>query len=68
MEMRKIASVARDGLWSAIEELAYTSLRPFSLRRLRVLRASIAIVAEELSYEKGEWRVLERFWSEQNQC
>lgn len=66
MEMRKIASVAQDGLWSAIEELTYESVRPFSLRRLRVLRASLAIVAEELSYDKGEWRVLESFWTEQN--
>ncbi|KAF9567392.1 hypothetical protein CPC08DRAFT_740271 [Agrocybe pediades] len=66
MEMRKIASVAQDGLWSAVEEIAYESVRPFSLRRLRVLRASLAIVKEELSYDKGEWRVLTIFWDEQN--
>ncbi|KDR84049.1 hypothetical protein GALMADRAFT_236653 [Galerina marginata CBS 339.88] len=67
MEIGKLARVARDGLSSAIEELAYTSLRPFSLRRLRVLRISLAIVAEELTYDDGEWRVLENFWLERSQ-
>jgi len=67
MEIGKLAMVARDGLLSAIEELAYTSVRPFSLRRLRVLRVSIAVIAEELAYDDGEWHVVENFWAERGE-
>ncbi|PPR02660.1 hypothetical protein CVT24_002143 [Panaeolus cyanescens] len=49
MEMRKLANVSYDGLPSAVEELAFSSdRRPFSLRRLRVLRLSLAIISQEL--------------------
>ncbi|KAF8969383.1 hypothetical protein BDZ97DRAFT_1653935 [Flammula alnicola] len=67
LEIGKLARVARDGLSSAIEELTYTSVRPFSLRRLRVLRVSLAIVEEELAYDDGEWHVLDSFWDEHHQ-
>ncbi|KIM46475.1 hypothetical protein M413DRAFT_64947 [Hebeloma cylindrosporum] len=67
LEIEKLAMVARDGLLSAIEELAYTSVRPFSLRRLRVLRVSIAVIAGELAYDDGEWHVVENFWSERGE-
>ncbi|CAA7258559.1 unnamed protein product [Cyclocybe aegerita] len=67
LEMGKLAKVARDGLLSAIDELAYNSVRPFSLRRLRVLRVSIAIITEELNDDDGPWRVLESFWNEHGQ-
>jgi len=67
MEIGKLAMVARDGLPSAIEELAYTSVRPFSLRRLRVLRVSIAVIEEEIAYDDGEWHVVESFWTEREQ-
>jgi len=67
LEMDKLARVVQDGLLSAVDELAFDSLRPFSLRRLRVLRVSIAIVVEELKYDDGEWHVLETFWTERSQ-
>lgn len=67
LEIGKLARVGRDGLSSAIEELTYTSVRPFSLRRLRVLRVSMAIVEEELTYDDGESVVLESFWEEKTQ-
>ncbi|KAJ3516816.1 hypothetical protein NLJ89_g881 [Agrocybe chaxingu] len=67
LEMGKLAKVARDGLLSAIDELAYNSVRPFSLRRLRVLRVSVAIITEELNDDDGPWRVLESFWNEHGQ-
>ena len=66
LEMRKLASVARDGLSSAIEELAYSSDRPFSLRRLRVLRVSIAVVYQEVDEGDGEWRAIETCWNERD--
>ncbi|KAF5321891.1 hypothetical protein D9619_000594 [Psilocybe cf. subviscida] len=67
LELGKLARVVRDGISSAAEELAYKSLRPFSLRRLRVLRLSMAIVQEELTYDDGELHVLETFWDERSQ-
>ena len=66
LEMRKLASVARDGLSSAVEELAYSSDHPFSLRRLRVLRVSIAIVYRELDEDDGEWRTIQTCWNERD--
>lgn len=66
LAMRKIALVAEDGLPAAVEELAFSSDRPFSLRRLRTLRVSLAIVERELAEPKGEWRVLQIFWDEHN--
>lgn len=66
LEMRKLARVARDGLSSAIEELAYSSDRPFSLRRLRVLRVSIAVVCRELNEDDGEWRTIQTCWNERD--
>ena len=67
LEMEKLARVAQDGLLSAFEEIAYDSVRPFSLRRLRVLRVSVAVVVEELRHENGEWHVLESFWNDRAQ-
>ena len=66
LELRKIARVARDGLSSAVEELAYSSDRPFSLRRLRVLRVSIAVVYQELDDDDGEWRTIQTCWNERD--
>ena len=66
LEMSKLARVARDGLSSAIEELAYSSDRPFSLRRLRVLRVSIAVVYKELDGDDGEWRTIQTCWNERD--
>ena len=66
LEMRKLARVARDGLSSAVEELAYSSDRPFSLRRLRVLRVSIAVIYQELDEDDGEWRTIQTCWDEQD--
>lgn len=67
LEIGKLARVARDGLPSAIEELTYTSVRPFSLRRLRVLRVSMALITEELAYDDGELHVVKSFWDEKSQ-
>lgn len=63
--MRKIALVAEDGLPAAMEELTFSSDHPLSLRRLRTLRVSLAIVERELEDDKGEWRVLQSLWEEQ---
>ena len=67
LEMEKLARVAQDGLLSAFEEVTFDSHRPLSLRRLRVLRVSIAIISEELSSDRGEWHVLESFWNDRSQ-
>ncbi|KAG6813039.1 hypothetical protein H0H92_014574 [Tricholoma furcatifolium] len=64
LSMRKIALVSEDGLPAAIEELMFTSDHPLSLRRLRTLRVSLAIVKRELDLPKGEWKTLESFWDE----
>lgn len=67
LEMEKLARVAHDGLLSAFEEITFDSQRPLSLRRLRVLRVSVAIIFEELSSDRGEWHVLESFWNDRSQ-
>lgn len=67
LEMEKLARVAQDGLLSAFEEITFDSHRPLSLRRLRVLRVSITIISEELSSDRGQWRVLESFWNDRSQ-
>ena len=66
LEMRKLARVSRDGLSSAVEELAYLSDRPFSLRRLRVLRVSVAVIYQELDEDDGEWRTIQTCWNERD--
>ncbi|KAF8165625.1 hypothetical protein B0H34DRAFT_647411 [Crassisporium funariophilum] len=67
LEIGKLARVARDGLSSAVEELAYSSVRPFSLRRLRVLRVALAVLRREMEEDDGDWRILETFWNEREQ-
>ncbi|KAG6902454.1 hypothetical protein C0995_016315 [Termitomyces sp. Mi166 len=64
LSLRKIALVSEDGLLAAVEELMFSSDRPLSLRRLRTLRVSLAIVKRELDLPKGEWKTLESFWDE----
>jgi len=66
LSMRKVALVADDGLPAAIEELTFSSAHPLSLRRLRTLRVSLAIVEQQLQDDKGEWRVLQALWDEQS--
>ncbi|KAF8638616.1 hypothetical protein AX17_002157 [Amanita inopinata Kibby_2008] len=68
LTMRKVALVAEDGLSAALEELAFKSDYPLSLRRLRTLRVSLAIVLNNLEGEEsGEWHVVDTFWTEQNE-
>ncbi|KAG6850196.1 hypothetical protein H0H93_016625 [Arthromyces matolae] len=62
--LRKIALVSEDGLPAAVEELLYSGDRPLSLRRLRTLRVSLAIINRELDQPKGEWKTLEAFWDD----
>lgn len=64
LSLRKIALVAEDGLPAAIEELAFSSDRPISLRRLRTIRVAAAIVHEELSSPDGETQFLAALWRE----
>lgn len=64
LSLRKIALVSEDGLPAAVEELMFSSDRPLSLRRLRTLRVSLAIVRRELDLPLGEWKTLESFWDE----
>jgi hypothetical protein len=64
--MRKIALVAEDGLSAAVEEIMFSSDHPLSLRRLRTLRVSLAIVERELKDSKDEWPILQIFWEEQD--
>ncbi|ESK95101.1 hypothetical protein Moror_13833 [Moniliophthora roreri MCA 2997] len=60
LSLRKLAYVSEDGLPAAIEEIFYSSDRPLSLRRLRTLRVSLAIVSKELAEDdRGEWRILQ---------
>ena len=47
-------------------QLAYSSDRPFFLRRLRVLRVSIAVIYEELDEDGGEWQTIETYWNERD--
>ena len=66
--MRKVALVAEDGLSAALEEIAFKSDYPLSLRRLRTLRVSLAIALNSLDVEdEGLWHAVELFWSEQKQ-
>ena len=66
--MRKVALVAEDGLSAALEEIAFKSDPPLSLRRLRTLRVSLAILLNSLDVEdEGEWHAVDLFWSEQKQ-
>ncbi|KAH8830986.1 hypothetical protein DL96DRAFT_1787181, partial [Flagelloscypha sp. PMI_526] len=67
MSLRKIALVAEDGLPAAVEELTYTSDRPLSLRRLRTIRVSLAIVEDELGKKEGEEALLKALWQESSQ-
>lgn len=66
LSLRKVALVAEDGLLAAVEELMFTSAHPLSLRRLRTVRASLAIVERELGGARGEWRTTQAFWEEQS--
>ncbi|KAF5388182.1 hypothetical protein D9615_000697 [Tricholomella constricta] len=66
LSMRKVALVSEDGLPAAVEELVFSSDHPLSLRRLRTLRVSLAIIERELDDPKGEWRTLEAFWEERS--
>jgi hypothetical protein len=63
LPMEKVALVAEDGLPAAIGELKFSSSHPLSLRRLRILRVSLAIIQHELEdTDAGEWRILEALW------
>lgn len=62
--MRKVALVSEDGLPAAIEELTLLNNHPLSLRRLRTLRVSLAIVEQKLEEDDGEWQVLKAMWEE----
>ncbi|KAJ6616217.1 hypothetical protein B0H10DRAFT_2219617 [Mycena sp. CBHHK59/15] len=65
LSMRKVALVAEDGLPAAVEELTFSSSHPLSLRRLRTIRVSLAILERELlEDDSGEWRILEALWDE----
>ncbi|KAJ7068757.1 hypothetical protein C8F01DRAFT_1208184 [Mycena amicta] len=65
--MNKLALVAQDNLPAAIEELTFSSSHPISLRRLRAIRVSLAIIQRELDDgEAGEWNVLEALWREKS--
>jgi hypothetical protein len=66
LSLRKIALVAEDGLSAAVEEIMFSSDHPLSLRRLRTLRVSLAIVERELKDSKDEWPILQVFWEEQD--
>ncbi|TFK66555.1 hypothetical protein BDN72DRAFT_799775 [Pluteus cervinus] len=61
---RKIALVAEEGLASAVEELLYESEHPLSLRRLKTLRVSLAIVKKELQDSESEWDAMKVIWDE----
>ncbi|KAM6496130.1 hypothetical protein JOM56_008836, partial [Amanita muscaria] len=68
LTMRKVALVAEDGLSAALEEIAFKSHHPLSLRRLRTLRVSLAVIVNNLEMEeRGEWHVLDTYWLEQKQ-
>lgn len=66
LSMRKVALVAEDGLLAAVEEIMFSSDHPLSLRRLRTLRVSLAVVERELNDSKDEWRILQVFWDEKD--
>ncbi|KAJ7246562.1 hypothetical protein B0H12DRAFT_1305619 [Mycena haematopus] len=63
--MQKVALVAEDGLPSAIDELTFSSSHPLSIRRLRIIRVSLAIIQRELQdADSSEWHILEALWYE----
>ncbi|KAF5358962.1 hypothetical protein D9758_004905 [Tetrapyrgos nigripes] len=63
--LHKIALVADDGLQAAVDELTYSSDHPLSLRRLRTLRVSMAILDNALNTDdKGEWKILQTIWDD----
>ncbi|KAF8214050.1 hypothetical protein K438DRAFT_1706324 [Mycena galopus ATCC 62051] len=65
LSMRKVALVAEDGLPAAIDELTFSSSHPLSIRRLRTIRVSLAIIRRELEdTDSSEWRILETLWDE----
>ncbi|EKM79923.1 hypothetical protein AGABI1DRAFT_72636 [Agaricus bisporus var. burnettii JB137-S8] len=73
LTLRKLALVVDDGLEAAVEELKFESGRPFSLRRLKTLRVSIAMLVRELDRDMdtdgdcrdgAEWLILQAFWRE----
>ena len=47
-------------------QLAYSSDRPFFLRRLRVLRVSVAVTSQELDEDDGDWRTIQTCWNERD--
>lgn len=66
LEARKAALVAKDGLSAAVEELVYTSDRPFSVRRIRILRVATAVISRELSDGPGTQNVVNAVWNERS--
>ncbi|KAF7332461.1 hypothetical protein MKEN_00128100 [Mycena kentingensis (nom. inval.)] len=64
--LRKLATIANDKLHGAVDELKFATEHPFSLRRLRNIRVSLAVIEKELDSEgdAGEWNVLEALWTE----
>ncbi|KAF9037810.1 hypothetical protein BDZ89DRAFT_1061396 [Hymenopellis radicata] len=62
--LRKSAFVADDGLLAAMDEVFFKSDRPgLSLRRLHVLRVSLATITREfMEDEEGELRVIQAAW------
>ncbi|KAL1740094.1 hypothetical protein HDZ31DRAFT_18973, partial [Schizophyllum fasciatum] len=66
--MRKIAFVADDGLPAAIDELMYNAEHPYSFRRLRTVRVSLALLEQALADTvSGEWHILQALYAEQKQ-
>ncbi|KAJ6458661.1 hypothetical protein C8R47DRAFT_1162997 [Mycena vitilis] len=61
LSMRKVALVARDRLPAAVEELMFSSSHPLSLRRLRTVRVSLALVQRELV---GSEHFFEDLWDD----
>ncbi|KAJ6515411.1 hypothetical protein C8R45DRAFT_208402 [Mycena sanguinolenta] len=68
LSMRKVALVVEDGLPAAIDELTFSSSHPLSIRRLRTIRVSLAIIQRELQdSDSNEWHILEAQWYENAQ-
>lgn len=58
--LHRVATIADDGLPSALEELCRTDSPPFNLDRIRGLRVAIAIILREFEEdETGDWNVLD---------
>jgi hypothetical protein len=65
--LQRLAHIGEDGLPAAIEELAFYSDEPISLRRIRTLRVALSVIHTHIITESShEWRVLQAFW-DQNQ-